>query len=932
MFAFQSRELEPVWSDFAVINHSYIHAISIVGPEIGIKAYRAMLSRASNFRLGRERVYTSSQYQLEVRSRTRTDQGYQIILINPGLIIAFNQDEMHQAMYRHLIEIDVPAPSPREPIFKECMDRVLERAVNAQYFRRPTIMTTLPEMDTAHIYLPQEELKYQFREQAAEEIAQFIPSPASPDNLFAGIEGVADYIEKYSNEIGNKVADQVEYLHTPGDYSKELLDKCPRPLFPQQADITAAGSKTLDRLGHVIVMGEMGVGKTAIGAAMCYYHAQGKPFRAIVTCPSHLLNKWKREIKEVVPDAKTKVFVEKDGKKPWQHFFDQWKESTDPETPEYWIVSNETLRGGYIQKPGFTIKRRKRFDPELEERVWADLAACPGCGSILMYRVKKRDEEIWMEMTPDDFKNHNTRNHQCFRCGEPLWQADGERKGYRKISVGDIIKKLIPKGFFDYYIADEAHQYKNATAQGMAFGGVISKANYTIAMTGTLADGYAQGLYFLLWRLCPALFKKMRYRHNESSRARFQKDYGFWIQKSRVRESSEYGTTSRNKYTRPILKPLPGYTIDAFPKFLLERTIFLRLSDVAPYLPPKTEYVNLIEMDEDLQENYRDIYRKFYTHIREGGPRVASQMLHTCLSYPDHAKTPSKITLRLHDPISITIPPLDKNKLYNKEIALQEILQSELELGRKCLIFSTYSNIKDCLPRIEYVVNGVPGADPIVLRSNTVRPACREAWVQERFDEGANCLICHPALVETGLDLYDCVTIIWLQTGYVPSTIRQASSRSWRIGQKEPVKIIFLAYKDTLQETCFQLVGKKLNAAGLLEGDITNEGLRNFGADDTSFSDVISIVTDNIKIENADDIFEAYKPEVARMLHVTKEEEIDETFLPSGEIRRHTRSKTSLSMPLVTLADLIEEGRVEVPKRQLKKIKGVEQQLLLPFF
>ena len=44
--------------------------------------------------------------------------------------------------------------------------------------------------------------------------------------------------------------------------------------------------------------------------------------------------------------------------------------------------------------------------------------------------------------------------------------------------------------------------------------------------------------------------------------------------------------------------------------------------------------------------------------------------------------------------------------------------------------------------------------------------------------------ICHPKLVQTGLDLLEFPTIFFVQTGYSIYTLRQASRRSWRIGQK----------------------------------------------------------------------------------------------------------------------------------------------------
>ena len=49
--------------------------------------------------------------------------------------------------------------------------------------------------------------------------------------------------------------------------------------------------------------------------------------------------------------------------------------------------------------------------------------------------------------------------------------------------------------------------------------------------------------------------------------------------------------------------------------------------------------------------------------------------------------------------------------------------------------------------------------------------------------------ICHPKIVETGLDLLDFPTILFHETGYSLHTLRQASRRSRRIGQRRPVEV-----------------------------------------------------------------------------------------------------------------------------------------------
>src|SRR5882672_10858518 len=102
----------------------------------------------------------------------------------------------------------------------------------------------------------------------------------------------------------------------------------------------------------------------------------------------------------------------------------------------------------------------------------------------------------------------------------------------------------------------------------------------------------------------------------------------------------------------------------------------------------------------------------------------------------------------------------------------------------------------------------------------------REAWYARQIKDGVQVVICHPKLVETGLDLLDFPTIIFYESGYSLHTLRQASRRSWRIGQRRPVRVMFLCYEGTMQTACLRLMGKKLLVALTMEGKFAGEGLR----------------------------------------------------------------------------------------------------------
>jgi hypothetical protein len=118
-----------------------------------------------------------------------------------------------------------------------------------------------------------------------------------------------------------------------------------------------------------------------------------------------------------------------------------------------------------------------------------------------------------------------------------------------------------------------------------------------------------------------------------------------------------------------------------------------------------------------------------------------------------------------------------------------------------------------------------------VLRRDTVSRREREAWVTQAVADGIRVIISHPKLVQTGLDLLNFPTIIWYSTGYELPVLRQASRRAWRIGQQYPCRVLFLAYTDTLQQDALVLMGRKMEAALALEGQLSLTGLQSLAAD-----------------------------------------------------------------------------------------------------
>jgi len=82
--------------------------------------------------------------------------------------------------------------------------------------------------------------------------------------------------------------------------------------------------------------------------------------------------------------------------------------------------------------------------------------------------------------------------------------------------------------------------------------------------------------------------------------------------------------------------------------------------------------------------------------------------------------------------------------------------------------------------------------------------------------------------------LLDFPTIVFMQTGWNVYTLQQAARRSWRIGQTQAVRVIFMGYKNTSQIDCLKLMAKKIAVSQSTSGDIPESGLDSLNTDGDS--------------------------------------------------------------------------------------------------
>jgi SNF2-related domain len=289
---------------------------------------------------------------------------------------------------------------------------------------------------------------------------------------------IHEFIEEFRSVIVASVGRDSNPLYHPGiDRKKiyQLIKTLPRRPIASQVDAIGGIVQALRTRYSAILVGEMGLGKTYISIAA----AAALGFeKTLVVCPPHLVNKWRREVKQTLPQANV-LAAEKIG--------DLERALNEKKRSLFVILSREKAKLGYYWKGHAT-------------RLKDGIFVCPGCRTPLVDRdgVPVADEAL------------NRKKQKCKDCREPLWEADA--RGPRRFPLATYLKNKYP-GYFDLLISDECHEYKGAaTAQGIALDHLGKAARQILALTGTLLGGYSSNLFYLLFRISPDIRKDFEFR------------------------------------------------------------------------------------------------------------------------------------------------------------------------------------------------------------------------------------------------------------------------------------------------------------------------------------------------------------------------------------------------------------------------------------
>lgn len=448
--------------------------------------------------------------------------------------------------------------------------------------------------------------------------------------------------------------------------------------------------------------------------------------------------------------------------------------------------------------------------------------------------------KLWYENLSEDSEDKKNKNYAKIYNAIVDIEENGipQQAQPRRYSIAKYIRKKF-KNQIDYLVADEVHLYSSSnSAQANAFGDFVRCAKKSIVLTGTLLNGYADSLYFILYRMYSREFVKRDYRY-ESTKS-FIEMYGV------TKEEYIYRNGRRAKQSTKVC---PGVSPQLFVDFLLDKAIFVSLEDMSTGLPTYTEHPVGVELDANTRPQYESLInslRQIFVD-NSGGRDIAFQATQKLAIYPDmpynvaplYDKT-GQVLLSFNDAVE------DPNKFVsNKDLKTLEIVQEKIAKGENVLIYVNFVNKTDVTKRLTEIFANA-GIKSCVLDAK-VKATEREKWIDKKIKEGCRVMICNPTLVETGLDLLAFTNIIFYQIGFNLFTMRQAARRSYRLNQPNPVNVYFLYYENTTQETVISLMANKLRAAMAIEGKFTEEGLNSMSNNDSILTQIADSLIKDIK-------------------------------------------------------------------------------------
>ena len=353
--------------------------------------------------------------------------------------------------------------------------------------------------------------------------------------------------------------------------------------------------------------------------------------------------------------------------------------------------------------------------------------------------------------------------------------------------------------------------------------------------------GYASSLFANAW----ALSRRFRAQFEADDKAAFVNRYGYRkllvtrTGEGKLPETRAYGRQSDRTDGEGITIRQLGEAPGVLPLYILEHILptglVMHKGDLDEELPPCTEEPVALRtapddlLDAKLLAEFERLRSLLVSQIRADRGTEQAGLLWGAMS-----ELPSYLDLASEDcgPFELAYPEEAGGEVVAtgasfpsswrspKERWLLEELRSEIDAGRRALVFLRHTGNRGFVRRLQRLIQEELGEPPTLLDPAKVPTATRERWLDRVIECGCRVLLVHPKAVQTGLNnLTAFQTAIWYEgPDYDARVTRQANGRPHRIGQTEPVRLLYPHYAGTLQKTALDLVARKITASLQVDG------------------------------------------------------------------------------------------------------------------
>lgn len=316
-------------------------------------------------------------------------------------------------------------------------------------------------------------------------------------------------------------------------------------------------------------------------------------------------------------------------------------------------------------------------------------------------------------------------------------------------------------------ILDEAQAIKNHTTQKYkAVCRVHSQVRF--ALTGTPVENRLGELWSIFSFLMPGYLPPYK-----TFCTRFEKPI--------VQEADETASRRLNQLTGP---------------FILRRM----KSEVLRELPPKTENIHRIELDEEQRKLYLAAVVDARDKLRAAKPEDKMAVFAVLMRLRQICCDPRLVA----DNWSGGSAKLE---------ACMELVTAAVEGGHRILLFSQFTSMLELLARRL----DEAGVSHFTLQGSTPKPV--RAELVRRFNAGeAGVFLISLRAGGTGLNLTAADIVIHYDPWWNVAAQNQATDRAYRIGQQNPVQVYKLIAQDTIEEKIVELQQAKQSLADTVTG------------------------------------------------------------------------------------------------------------------